>query len=166
MEADRRWLHAGSVGRPHGLDGSFYVHAPASQLLNAGADLQVDGAPRRVVRRAGTAQRPILRLEGCETREAAQSLHRFELLAPRADAPALDPDEFWVDDLVGCQVRDGERVLGAVRRVLALPSCEVLEVERCAGAGDLLVPLVGDAVGEVDVQRREIEVHLRFLDAE
>jgi len=166
METGGRWLHAGSVGRPHGLDGSFYVHGPAPQLLLAGVHLNVAGASRQVVRRAGTAQRPILRLEGCENREAAQALHGCELLAPRAEAPKLDADEFWVDDLVGCRVRDGERMLGSVRRVLALPSCEVLEVERCGGAGELLVPLVGDAVGEVDVQRREIEIHLRFLDVE
>ena len=37
---------------------------------------------------------------------------------------------------------------------MALPSCEVLEVERQA-AGDLLVPLVTDAVREVDIDRRD-----------
>ena len=46
--------------------------------------------------------------------------------------------------------------------MLELPSCEVLEVAR-RDRPDLLVPLVGDAVGEVDVQRREIQVDLRFL---
>jgi ribosomal 30S subunit maturation factor RimM len=48
-----------------------------------------------------------------------------------------------------------------VSRLLALPSCEVLEVER---AGEpLLVPLVSDAVRAVDLERRTIEIDLRFL---
>ena len=47
--------------------------------------------------------------------------------------------------------------------VLALPSCEVLEVAREASGEDLLVPLVSDAVRKVDVARREIESDLRFL---
>jgi ribosomal 30S subunit maturation factor RimM len=38
----------------------------------------------------------------------------------------------------------------------------VLEVER-SGGGDLLVPLVTDAVREVDLDRREIDIDLQFL---
>jgi ribosomal 30S subunit maturation factor RimM len=45
---------------------------------------------------------------------------------------------------------------------MELPSCEVLEVER-AGRGDLLVPLVTDAVREVDLDRRSIDIDLEFL---
>ena len=80
----------------------------------------------------------------------------------RTEAPELGPDEWWAEDLEGCSVRDRGRPVGTVRRLLALPSVDVLEVERPAGA-DLLVPLVADAVREVDTDRREIEVDLRFL---
>jgi 16S rRNA processing protein RimM len=59
-------------------------------------------------------------------------------------------------------VRDGDREVGVVARLLALPSCEVLEVSRPA-APDLLVPLVTDAVRDVDVERGVIDVDLRFL---
>jgi 16S rRNA processing protein RimM len=48
-----------------------------------------------------------------------------------------------------------------VVRLLGLPSCEVLEVER--SGGPLLVPLVSDAVRSVDVAARRIDVDLRFL---
>jgi 16S rRNA processing protein RimM len=49
-----------------------------------------------------------------------------------------------------------------VRRMLALPSCEVLEVER--DGDDLLVPLVRDAVRSVDVDAGVVDVDLAFLD--
>ena len=58
---------------------------------------------------------------------------------------------------------DGEHELGVVRRLLALPSCECLEVERGGGAGDLLVPLVRDAIRSVDVAAARIDIDLRFL---
>ena len=58
---------------------------------------------------------------------------------------------------------DGERELGVVRRLMALPSCECLEVARSGGGPDLLVPLVRDAVRAVDVSRARIDVDLRFL---
>ena len=53
--------------------------------------------------------------------------------------------------------------MGSVRRLLALPSCEVLEVDRAAGGDPLLVPLVSDAVRAVDVGGRVIDVDLGFL---
>ena len=60
-------------------------------------------------------------------------------------------------------MRDGGQEVGTVARLLALPSCEVLEVARPGDAPDLLVPLVSDAVRSVDLERREIDVDLRFL---
>lgn len=157
-----RWLYGGTVGSPHGLDGSFHVIRPNPQLLSAGAIVYVAGAPRRIVRRAGTDARPILRLDRSEQRKDAEVLRGETLLRPREDAPPLEMDEWWAEDLEGCRVSDHGRAVGTVRRVLALPSCDVLEVARTEG-GELLVPLVGDAVSAVDVEARQIEIDLRFL---
>jgi 16S rRNA processing protein RimM len=154
---------AGRVGRPHGLDGSFYVTRPRAELLPAGATVTIAGDRREIVRRSGTDQRPILRLDGCETREAAEALRGQALLVPRAQAPALGEDEWWPEELVGCRVTDGDRTVGVVTGVRALPSCEALEVAR-EGGGELLVPLVRDAVRSVDVEGREIDVDMAFLE--
>lgn len=159
-------LRAGIVGRPHGLDGSFYVLQPSPPLLELGTTVVVAGRERSVIRRAGTDARPILRLQGCEDRPGAQELGGQELLVARDVAPALEADEWWAEDLEGCTVRDGERLVGTVMRLLALPSCEVLEVARGGGEADLLVPLVVDAVRGVDLERREIEIDLQFLGEE
>jgi 16S rRNA processing protein RimM len=157
------WLHAGRVGRPHGLDGSFYVAEPVPGLLERGARLRMDEVEWEVVRRSGTDARPIIRLAGVESRDAAEALRGRTLRAPREAAPPLEEDEWWAEDLEGCRVSDRGVEVGTVRRLLGLPSCEVLEVVRTQGGGELLVPLVGDAVRAVDVERREIEVDLRFL---
>jgi 16S rRNA processing protein RimM len=161
--APGRWLRAGRVGRPHGLDGSFHVLEPRPQLLELGATLVIDSQARRVTRRAGDDRRPIIAVEGCQDRWAAQALGGHELLASRQAAPVLEPDEWWAEDLEGCNVRDGERLVGKVARLTALPSVDVLEVERQEGGADLLVPLVGDAVRAVDVERKEIDIDLTFL---
>jgi 16S rRNA processing protein RimM len=158
-----RWLRAGRVGRPHGLDGSFHVLEPRPQLLGLGATLVIDSRDRRITRRAGDDRRPIIALEGCGDRAAAQALGGQELLAARQAAPELEPDEWWAEDLEGCSVRDGDLLIGRVARLTALPSVDVLEVERSLGGDDLLVPLVGDAVRTVDVERKEIDIDLRFL---
>jgi 16S rRNA processing protein RimM len=158
-----RRVRAGRVGRPHGLDGSFYALEASPALLVLGATVVVDGAQATIARRAGDDRRPIVRLEGHEGRPAAEALRDKELMVERSDAPELEEDEWWAEDLEGCAVMDGERRVGAVRRLVALPSVEALEVERDDGEGELLVPLVRDAVRDVDIERKRIDVDLRFL---
>lgn len=156
------WLVAGRVARPHGLDGSFYVAQPAPGLLRPGRHVRVRGQLAEIVRRAGTDERPIVRLARHDGRDAATALRGEPLLAQRSDAPALGDDEWWASELEGCRVHDGRQAVGVVRRLTALPSCEVLEVAR-EGRPDLLVPLVADAVRAVDVAGRAIDVDLVFL---
>jgi 16S rRNA processing protein RimM len=157
-------LHAGRVGRPHGLDGSFHVTQPRAALLEQGRVLLLGDSEDEIVRRAGTDTRPIVRLASCTSRTQVEALRGTDLRVPRAQAPELEDDEWWPEQLEGCVVHDGERAVGTVRRLLALPSCEVLEVARPKGAGgELLVPLIRDAVREVDVEGRRIDVDLAFL---
>jgi 16S rRNA processing protein RimM len=162
VTAPPEWLLAGRVGRPHGLDGSFHVTRPNAQLLAGAATVLIDDRELDITRMAGTTRSPILRVANHDDREAAESLRGKDLLVPRGLAPELGPDEWWAEDLVGCAVRDGDRAVGTVRQLIELPSCEVLEVQRSEG-GELLVPLVTDAVRDVDLDRRVIDVDLRFL---
>ena len=187
MAGPQDWLAGGVVGRPHGLDGSFHVLSPRPALLALGTTVRAAGRDAAVVRLAGTDDRPIVRLDGVDTREAADALRGTELLVPRSVAPALEEDEWWAEDLVGCRVVDGDRALGRVVRLLPLPSCEVLEVApegageggsgsyaRGGGSGAgrsgaqasaeaFLVPLVRDAVRRVDVGAKLIDVDIAFL---
>ena len=162
MGAGRDWLAGGVVGRPHGLDGSFHVTAARAALLPLGATVRAGDRDAEIVRRAGTDDRPILRLAGVETREAAEARRGAARRGPRSAAPPLEDDEWWAEDLEGCRVVDGDRELGRVARLLALPSCEVLEV-TCASPEPFLVPLVRDAVRRVDVPAKVIDIDVAFL---
>jgi 16S rRNA processing protein RimM len=168
--ADASLLSAGRIGRAHGLDGSFHVTQPRSRLLVLGGTVVVGADPFTIVRRDGTDARPILRLEGVATREAADALRGAELWTARDAAPPLGEDEWLAEDLEACRVVDGDREVGVVRRLLPYPSCELLEVERPPSdegrRPDLLVPLISDAVRTVDVQAGVIDVDLAFLGEE
>jgi 16S rRNA processing protein RimM len=155
------WLAGGRVGRPHGLDGSFHVVDARPALLALGVSVRAGERVAEIVRRAGTDDRPILRLAGVETRDAADALRGTDLLVERGVAPALEEDEWWAEDLEGCRVVDGDRELGRVARLVPLPSCEALEVT--GGGEDFLVPLVRDAVRAVDVRAKVIDVDVAFL---
>lgn len=149
-----RPLPAGRVGRPHGLDGSFYVEG-AAHALPVGTEVEIHGRRASVERRAGSDERPLIRVAGVADRTAAQALQGETVLVPGGREP-LGPDQWYDDDLVGCRVEG----IGEVRAVLHGPSCDVLEV----GEGRILVPLVRDAVVAVDLEAGRIDVDRAFLD--
>ena len=162
MAATLRRLEVGRIGRPHGLDGSFHVTRPSERLPREGALVFLGERPRTIVRRAGTAARPILRLADTDSREQAESLRGEPLLVDIAEVAPLLEDEYWAHDLEGCNVLAGERRVGTVSGLLVLPSCEALQVLREDG-GELLVPLVRDAIARIDVRGRKILVSAAFL---
>jgi len=151
-------LLAGYVGRPHGLDGSFHVVRADPALLADREELLLGGRRVALTRRAGTPEKPILRIEGCGTRDEAEALRGSELRVSVDEAPPLEEGEFWARDLEGCRVVDGDTEVGVVERMIALPSCEALVV------GDRLIPMVRDAVRSVDIESRRIDVDMGFVD--
>ena len=157
------WLAAGRVGRPHGLDGSFHVTRPRGSLLALGTAVRIGDGEAEIVRRAGTDERPILRLAGHDGREAAEALRGLDLLVHRAAAPALDEDEWYAEDLEGCRVVDGAVEVGRVLRHGGAAVVRGARGRRATAPADLLVPLVRDAVRSVDVAAGVVDVDLAFL---
>jgi 16S rRNA processing protein RimM len=138
------------------------VTRPLSRLLTLGSGVTVAGRTAAIVRRAGTEQHPIVRLEGVENRSAAELLRGLPLIAEGDQVPVLAEGEWWANELEGCEVFGGERLLGTVSRLLELPSCEALEVRREEGE-PVLVPMVKDAVRSIDAAARRIDVDPEFL---
>jgi 16S rRNA processing protein RimM len=132
------------VGRAHGRDGSFYVSG-ADAAFAVGTRVSVGAATAVVERRAGTDERPLIRLAGIDPREHAGE--------PLLVHEPLEEGEYAAGDLVGCEVPG----IGRVERVVNGPSCDVLQV------GEVLVPFVSDAVRRVDLEERVIEVDREFL---
>jgi 16S rRNA processing protein RimM len=139
-------LTAGRVGKPHGLDGSFYVDG-VRHPLPEGAEVVLDSTTRIVERRAGTDERPLIRLSGLDDARP----HRGETILIEDELAA---DEWLAADLARCTVAG----FGPVARVVDGPSCSLLELED-----GTLVPLVSDAIESIDVDAREIRVNREFL---
>lgn len=95
----------------------------------------------------------VVRLEGVDSRTAAEALVGQDLLAHAEDRPTLAPGEFHWLDLEGLQVRllaDGSLV-GTVRD-LHHGGNDLLEVELIASGKRVLIPFVEAIVPEVHVQ--------------
>lgn len=152
-------VSVGRVGRPHGLDGGFFVEGASERkdVFAEGATLFAGGEPVTVVgSRHGSGGRPVIRLD----RHVERGV---ELAVARATLPRLDDaDEFYVFELVGLKVEEeGGRQLGRVREVLEYPGNDVLELDSGAS-----LPLVEACVQQVDLAGGRIVVAVGFADPE
>jgi 16S rRNA processing protein RimM len=148
-------VKVGRVGKPHGLDGSFFVeHASEDEERFAkGATLHVDGEPAKIVVSKRSRGRPVIRLD----REAPRGA---ELAVPREELPPPGEDEYYEFQLVGLGVEEeGGRSLGRVAAVIPGPANDVLELDS-----GLLLPLVGACVRQVDLDTGRILIARGFAE--
>lgn len=149
-------VRVGTVGRPHGVHGAFHVSGPCGWWdFPAGSVLLLDGAERRVESVAGAAERPIVRLDGLDDRDAATALTGSVLELPGAALPEPEEDSWFRFDLVGCEVFAGARRLGRVASVEDGVAHDVLLLDDEAGTR---IPFVGELVPGVDVPGRRLDV--------
>ncbi len=151
-------VKVGRVGRPHGVDGSFFVEgaSDAPERFDRGAILLVDGTPAEViVSKRGAGGRPVIKLERPVSRGATLAIRRDELPEPEEDA-------YYVFQLVGLRVEEeGGRALGTVIEVDNGPANDMLALDS-----GLLLPLVDAGVLEIDLEAGRIVVARGFADAE
>ena len=94
----------------------------------------------------------VARLEGVDSREAAESLRGLLLHVPRRRLPKPAEDEFYRDDLVGLAAADPAGAeLGRVVAVHNFGAGDLIEV-RDPDGGSLMVPFTREAVPQVDVR--------------
>lgn len=151
-------LLAGEIGKPHGLAGEVYVvvisddpqrFAPGSELLHDDGRVLIVEASR------AHGDRFLVRFEGIDTREEAMLL-RGSLYIEAGQQRALEPDEYWHDDLVGCSVEVDGTTIGPVTAVLTGSMQDLLQVETAGGPR--LIPLVRQIVIAVDTAAKQIVV--------
>ena len=118
------------------------------------------------------AGRVVLKLRGCDDISAAEVLAGRQLMVEAAALPALESDTFYVRDLLGCTLWDGEAAVGEIVDVQFATSPDgrqrledaapLLEVrpEGAEPEDTVLVPFVRAYLVSVDVPARRVEMRL------
>jgi 16S rRNA processing protein RimM len=144
----------GRVGRPHGLDGAFFVEQASddARWFKTGSRLWAGEVEVEVVvARRGAGRRPVIRFD----REVA----RGTLLEVPVEAlPPTEEGEYYAFQLVGLKVEEeGGRQLGHVAQVAPGVAHDVLELDS-----GLALPLVEACVREVDLDHGRILIAAGF----
>lgn len=157
----------GTVVAAHGLDGTIKVRPltqspemllSVKQLISSG---NAEKKPDTFTVRSVTLDKRMLyyRLHNYNTRSEAESLIGTFLEAPDNQIEPLEEDEFWVEDLIGCEVVDaGGQAIGHIKSV-ALSGTPVLEIVPTSAPEKLiLIPFIEQFVPVVDIKAGRITV--------
>ena len=183
---DPQSLLVGVIGKPHGLDGEMTLRAynlHGADLAKV-PELIFERGQGRDARRLRTARRRadgwLVRVEGVDSRDAAAALTHTPVRVLKQALPALGPGEFFVEDLLGCEVRtvDGD-VLGLVDTIFWNGAHDVMSVQQTVHGGQVegadagegggagkarpavvehLIPLVPNFLHTVDPAARQVVV--------
>jgi 16S rRNA processing protein RimM len=149
----------GAVGRAHGLDGFAHLVGHGGAVpLEPGTRVCVGDRDAVVTGRKGTAERPLVRFDIADDRDAVDELRGADVTVAAAALPEPPGEEFFQIDLLGCRVVCNQREVGTVRDVHEYPANDVLELD----SGEM-IPFVSDVVVAVDVPGRTLRLADGFV---
>lgn len=153
----------GVVGKPHGVRGEVMLraHNVRGRSFEGMRTLTLvrgtDSRSYEIVSLRPTPDGAIAKLRGIDSREAAAALTLAEIRATRAELPPLAPGEYYVSDVIGCQVfHVTGRPMGVVTGTFWNGAQDIMIVGQAVG--EELIPLIPDFVVTVDVPGRKVVV--------
>lgn len=150
----KQFLEIGKITSVHGLHGEVKVipWCDSGAFLCSFDSLYLDHGNRsiRILRAREQKNMVIMELEGCDTREKAEAMRGTVLYMNREDVE-LDEGVYFIEDLIGLQVYDGDtdKLYGEIREVLQNGANDVYVIR--GGDREYLIPAIPDVVLETDI---------------
>ena len=156
-------LVMGRIAAPYGVKGwlrvTAFTETPENLLEYSPWSLGYRGEWREIRPLEGKPHGKglVVRLEGCNDRDAAAALSGTDIAIYRSQLPETRENEYYWNDLIGLRVvTTDDVVLGHVDHLLETGANDVLIVR---GDRERLVPFVqGDVIRAVDFDNGEIRV--------
>ena len=100
----------------------------------------------------------ILKLQGIDTVEEAEKLRDLTAYCEETQLEELPEDTYYIADLIGCEVYEGENLLGKVADVFSAGGADLYEIK---GKGaPIYLPAIKENVLSVDIKNKIIKVKL------
>lgn len=168
------WILVGMVKRIHGTGGEVLIKqlTDRDEYFAAGSELHLmrkreeERTPVSIESSRGSDRGPIVRLQGIGSQEEAKPLFGASLFIRATELDDPEEGSYYLFQVEGCEVYEGERLVGTVLRLVETPRANpYIEIEP-AGEEEgklILVPFIRQAISSVDVENRRIEIAEGFV---
>lgn len=155
----------GKLGRSRGVQGEMYItpFTDFPERFSGMKEIHVksrDGWEKmKIVSAELIGNRPVVRFDGVRTPEEATRMTNRELAVPKDQLVTLPAGEYFVFDLVGCEVfeQTSGQQIGIVVEVEKYPANDVYVV-KMTDDRQLQVPAVKEFVKDIDVVAKRLVV--------
>ncbi|MFT8347878.1 ribosome maturation factor RimM [Clostridium saccharoperbutylacetonicum] len=148
----------GQIVNTHGVKGEVKVY-PLTDDVNKFKRLKtvlVDGVERNILGVKFQKDRVILKIEGIDSMNDAETYKQKYIEIPRDNEPELPPDTYYVVDLKECTVYDtNEKEIGRIFDVISTPNNDVYWVKE---PKEVLIPVLRDIVLSVDIDLKKVVI--------
>lgn len=158
MKDRPEFISIGRVSKAHGIKGEVIVfpitdnadqfRRPMEFFLSNGSQIRDRIEIEKVREQKG---RFIVKLRGFDDRDSAESIRGFYIERRLESDEKLDPDEYYIFDLIGLNVftTAGEKI-GTIGDVLSLPANDVYVVRN--NSQEILIPAIKSIIKRVDLE--------------
>lgn len=159
-------LRVGVITSPHGIKGEVKVFPTTDdakrfkELKKVILDTGKEYIPMEIEHVKFFKNMVILKFRGYDNINEIEKYKSRDLLITRDQAVDLEPDEYFITDLIGLAVvSDQGAELGILKDVLETGANDVYVVAMKDGK-ELMLPAIGDCILNVDLEQRRMEVHV------
>ena len=154
------WIPVGRVTRTHGLKGELKFF-PADQddiVVQKDQQIRLGETTFKIKSVRGVKSPFIVKFEGVDSIEAAQSLSGQEVLVAKEDFESLPEGEYYRFEIEGLKAFDDTgKYYGVIEEIIATGSNDVYVVR---GDGkEWLVPMIDSVVQNIDMEEGKLIFH-------
>jgi len=151
------------ISGAHGIRGQVKLHALTADPLDVTSygklqdkagkeyDLKIISCNNDIV---------IAEIKGITTRNESEALRNIKLFVPRDALPETDNDEYYLEDLIGCQVKseNGEDY-GIVGNIINFGAGDIIEIKLAANNEKELFPFTKATFPKIDIKNQHITIN-------
>ena len=154
------WIPVGRVTRTHGLKGElkFFPADQGDLVVQNDQQIRLGETTFKIKSVRGVKSPFIVKFEGVDSIEAAQSLSGQEVLVAKEDFESLPEGEYYRFEIEGLKAFDDTgKYYGVIEEIIATGSNDVYVVR---GDGkEWLVPMIDSVVQNIDMEEGKLIFH-------
>ena len=155
-------IKLGKITAPVGIKGEVRVYPYTDEITRFSdiKELEIENLPAKIESVRYQNGMVVLKLDAIADRNAAEAARNKFLYLSKDKLWEVPEDTYFVNDLLGCSVISDEGVvLGKLTDVIQNSSQDLYEISSPEGK-QFLLPAVKEFILRVDVQHKEIKVHV------
>ena len=154
------WIPVGRVTRTHGLKGElkFFPADQGDLVVQNDQQIRLGETTFKIKSVRGAKSPFIVKLEGVDSIEAAQSLSGQEVLVAKEDFESLPEGEYYRFEIEGLKAFDDTgKYYGIIEEIIATGSNDVYVVR--GDSKEWLVPMIDSVVQNIDLEEGKLIFH-------